>query len=156
MHTARPLAAFIVCVFALTSVASATEADKTLQNTEDSGLAIQGYDPVAYFTQGKAVEGSPDFVASHDGATYRFASAEHRDLFAADPAKYAPQFGGYCAYGVAKGKLFKIDPEAFNIVDGRLLMQFNAKVARTFAKDAQAYLEKADGHWPDLVAEHGE
>jgi len=133
----------------------AEEGGKSLLNTDKQGLAIRGYDPVAYFMQGKAAEGNADFVATHDGATYRFASAEHRDLFVADPAKYAPQFGGYCAYGVSKGKLFKIDPEAFNIVDGRLLMQYDKKVAKTFAKDAAGLLEKADANWPDLVEAHG-
>src|ERR1051325_5045017 len=89
---------------------------KTLLNLDKSGVAIQGYDPVAFFTDGKPVKGKLEFVAKHGGAVYQFASKEHRDLFTKEPAKYEPQFGGYCAYGVSKNKLAPVDVEAFQIV----------------------------------------
>ena len=92
------------------------------------GKAIKGYDPVAYFTEGKPVEGSSDFTAEFDGATWYFASAQNRDAFVADPDKYAPQYGGYCAYAVANGSTAKIDPEAWSVVDGKLYLNYSNPV----------------------------
>ena len=128
---------------------------KTLVNVDDSGVAIQGYDPVAFFTDGKPVKGSPMFVSKQDGATYFFASKEHKELFAADPAKYEPVFGGYCAYGVAVNKLVEIDVNAFQIVDGKLFLQYSKHIRDKFNKDAQGNLAKANANWPGLVAKKG-
>ena len=124
---------------------------KTLRHLDDSGVAIQGYDPVAFFTDGKPVKGKPEFVAKQDGATYRFASTEHRDLFLKEPAKYEPQFGGYCAYGVSRNKLAPVDIEAFQIVDGKLLMQYSKDIRDNFNKDTRGNLSKAAANWPGLV-----
>src|SRR5256885_4932683 len=85
---------------------------KTLLNLDKTGVAIQGYDPVAFFTDNRPVKGKPEFPARHNGALYYFASKEHRELFEGDPAKYEPVFGGYCAYGVSRGKLVEIDVNA--------------------------------------------
>ena len=128
---------------------------KTLLNLEKTGVAIQGYDPVAFFTDSRPVKGKPEFPARHNGALYYFASKEHRDLFKADPAKYEPAFGGYCAFGVSKGKLVEIDVEAFQIVNGRLLLQYSKGVRDDFNKDTQGNLAKADAHWPALVERKG-
>ena len=114
------------------------------------GVAIEGYDPVAYFTDGKPVEGSQEYTAEYDGATWRFASAEHRDMFEADPMKYAPQFGGYCAYGVAQGALADIDPDAWSIVDGKLYLNLNKDIQAEWQKDIPGYLVKAKENWPTL------
>src|ERR671914_1682048 len=84
-------------------------------NVDSSGMALKGYDPVAYFTEKKPVAGKPEFTARHQGATYRFASAANRDAFAATPAKYAPQYGGYCAFGMAAGYKAPIEPDAWTI-----------------------------------------
>lgn len=128
---------------------------KTLLNLDKSGVAIQGYDPVAFFTDGKPVKGKPEFAARRDGATYFFASKEHRELFTKDPAKYEPSFGGYCAYGVSRNKLVEIDVEAFQIVDGKLLLQYSKGVRDDFNKDTKGNLSKAKANWPGLVEKKG-
>jgi YHS domain-containing protein len=122
-----------------------------VQNLDRSGLALQGYDPVAFFTDGKPVKGVPAHTSTVDGATYRFASAEHKASFEKEAAKYAPQFGGYCAYGVSKGKLVEVDVDAFQIVDGRLLLQYSKGIREKFNKDTQGNLALADTKWPELV-----
>lgn len=129
---------------------------KTLLNLDKTGLALQGYDPVAFFTEGKPVKGKPEFPARHNGALYYFASKEHRDLFKADAAKYEPTFGGYCAFGVSRNKLVGIDVEAFQIVDGRLLLQYSKGVRDEFNKDTKGNLAKANSQWPALVASKGQ
>jgi len=134
---------------------SAAAFAKDLKNVDKSGLALQGYDPVAYFTQNQPVKGSQQFQSSHNGATYHFASAENKKLFDASPAKYEPQFGGYCAYGTSKNKTVPIKPSAFQIVDGRLLLQYDEDVRDTFNKDTRGNLTKADGNWPGLVEKYG-
>ena len=128
---------------------------KTLLNLDKTGLAIQGYDPVAFFAEGKPVKGKPEFPARHNGALYYFASKEHRDLFKADPAKYEPAFGGYCAYGVSRNKLVEIDVDAFQIVDGRLLLQYSKGVRDDFNKDTKGNLTKANTNWPALAEKKG-
>jgi YHS domain-containing protein len=128
---------------------------KTLLNVDKNSLAIQGYDPVAFFTEGKPVKGKPEFAARHDGALYYFATKEHRDVFKADPAKYEPAFGGYCAYGVSRNKLIEIEVDAFQIVDGRLLLQYSKGVRGDFNKDTKGNLSKADANWPVLVEKKG-
>ena len=128
---------------------------KSLLNLDKSGAAIQGYDPVAFFTGNKPVKGKPEYAARHNGALYHFASKEHRDLFKADPAKYEPAFGGYCAYGVSRNKLVEIDVEAFQIVDGRLLLQYSQSVRNDFNKDTKGNLGKAEANWPALVERKG-
>jgi YHS domain-containing protein len=115
------------------------------------GVAVGGYDPVAYFTQGKPVKGSEDFTLQHEGATWRFASAENRATFEADPAKYAPQYGGYCAYAVAKGSTAKAEPDAWTIHDGKLYLNFDKSVQAIWEKDIPGYVKKADANWPDVL-----
>ena len=128
---------------------------KTLLNLDSSGVAIQGYDPVAFFTDGKPVKGDPKFLSKRDGAIYYFASKEHKDLFNADPAKYEPCFGGYCAYGVSRKKLVEIDVNASQIVDGKLLLQYSKGVRDDFNKDQAGNLAKANANWPALVEKKG-
>ena len=128
---------------------------KTLLNLDSDGLAIQGYDPVAFFTDQKPVKGDPKFVLKHDGAIYYFASKEHRDLFKENPAKYEPVYGGYCAYGVSRNKLVEIDVDAFQIVDGKLLLQYSKSVRDKFNQDAKGNLAKAEANWPALLDKKG-
>src|SRR5204862_5473368 len=99
--------------------------------------------------------GDASITSERNGATYRFSSVEHKTMFDADPAKYEPQFGGYCAYGASKNQLARITPEAFAIVDGRLLLQYDLSVRDTFNKDVPGYLKKADGNWPKLLEKNG-
>lgn len=128
---------------------------KTLLNLDKAGLAIQGYDPVAFFTDHKPVKGKAEFTARHNGATYLFTTKEHWDAFKAAPAKYEPAFGGYCAYGVSRGKLVEIDVQAFQIMDDRLLLQYSKGVREDFNKDAKGNLAKANSNWPGLVEKKG-
>jgi YHS domain-containing protein len=128
---------------------------KTLLNLDKTGVAIRGYDPVAFFTDNKPVKGKPELSARQNGAIYWFASKEHRELFNGNPAKYEPLFGGYCAYGVSKGKLVEIDVDAFQIVNGRLLLQYSKGVREDFNKDAKGNLAKAEANWPGLVEKKG-
>ncbi len=116
-------------------------------NTDDQGLALRGYDPVAYFIDGAPVEGSAAFTATHEGATYRFASAANRDAFVADPDAYLPQYGGFCAFGTAMGYKVDADPAAWRIVDGELYLNLNQKVQRRWNTDVPGYIEMADGKW---------
>jgi YHS domain-containing protein len=136
----------IVLVAAATLFASAGE----VINVDKSGLALQGYDPVAYFIDGKPVKGSPEFTATHNGGRYQFASAEHRDLFNQSPAKYEPQFGGFCGYAASINKLAPIEVEYFQVLHDRLILQHNKKAWDLWHKDVEGNLKKADMNWPGL------
>ena len=128
---------------------------KSLLNLDKTGVAIQGYDPVAFFTDHKPVKGDPKYLVKHDGAIYLFATKEHRDLFKENPSKYEPEFGGYCAYGVSRNKLVEIDVDAFQIVDGKLLLQYSKGVRDDFNKDQAGNLVKANANWGGLVEKKG-
>ncbi len=145
------LLAWVVVTLALPLIAQS----RSLLNLDNNGLAIQGYDPVAFFADSKPVKGRPEFATHHNGALYYFASKEHRYLFKADPAKYEPAFGGFCAYGVSRNKLVPIDVTAFQIVNGRLLLQYSKGVRDDFNKDTKSNLVKADSNWPGLVEKKG-
>jgi|SRR5918999_4084376 YHS domain-containing protein len=119
-------------------------------NVDSSGLALKGYDPVAYFTEKKPVAGKPAFTALHEGATYRFASAANRDAFTAAPEKYAPQYGGYCAFGMAAGYKAPIEPDAWTVVDGKLYLNFNRSVRSQWSSDVPGHVRKADANWPSV------
>jgi YHS domain-containing protein len=119
-------------------------------NVDAGRLALQGYDPVAYFTAGKPARGYAAYAVEHDGATYRFASAENMKAFQADPASYAPQYGGFCAMGAALGKKFDIDPTQFRVVDGRLFLNKDAEVAKLWNEDVPGHVAKADQAWPEI------
>jgi hypothetical protein len=118
---------------------------------ERDGVAIKGHDPVAYFTQGKPVAGSADLRHVHQGSTFLFSTTANRDAFVADAAKYLPQYGGYCAFGVAGGYKADIDPAAFTIVGGKLYLNYNAKVQKDWLKDTAGYIARADGKWPEVA-----
>jgi YHS domain-containing protein len=128
---------------------------KELNNLDASGVALQGYDPVAFFTDNRPVRGDQQFQTQYHGATYYFASAEHKAKFDKEPAKYEPQFGGFCAYGASRGKTAPIKIEAWQIVNGRLLMQYDLDVKGKFNSDSQGNLSKADKNWPGLVEKLG-
>ena len=120
-------------------------------NKNRGGVAIKGYDPVAYFEEGEAVEGTDEFEHEWQGATWRFSSATHRDLFAADPEKYSPQYGGYCAYAVSQGSAADIDPHAWTVVEGRLYLNLNRQVQRIWSQDISGNIQKADTLWPAVL-----
>jgi YHS domain-containing protein len=118
-----------------------------------SSTAVGGYDPVAYFTNGKPVEGKSEFFSERDGANWYFASAANKATFDADPVKYAPAYGGHCAWAAAEGKLAKGDPNIWKIVDGRLYLNYSTDVQATWEKDIPGFIVKADANWPTLGAE---
>ena len=125
--------------------------DKTLHkdvNMEGfSTPGLSGFDPVAYFTDGKPVRGSGYHVTVFKGVTYAFASKEHKEMFETDPEKYVPIYGGYCAYGVAVGKKFVTDPEVWEIVDGKLYLNLDSDIQSKWKKDVPGYIKKADDNW---------
>ncbi len=115
--------------------------------TAGAPLALHGFDPVAYFTAGKPVQGNASYVSTHNGAAYYFTSKENLATFEASPAKYAPHYGGYCAYGVSVGKKFDGDPRFWKIVGGKLYLNLNAEIARKFNADTKGAIAKADANW---------
>jgi YHS domain-containing protein len=115
------------------------------------GVAIKGYDPVAYFIDKKPVPGKPDISYEWKGAKWLFASAEHRDAFAKEPDKYAPQYGGYCAYGVSQGYAVKIEPDRWTVVDGKRYLNYDKDVQKTWEKDIPGYIAQADKKWPAVL-----
>lgn len=115
----------------------------------DNG-AIDGYDPVAFFTDSAAVKGDKQFSTEWNGATWSFSSPQNRDRFTANPEKFAPQYGGYCAYGTADGHLSPTQADTWTILDGRLFFNYNQKVKEKWMEDTKGYIEKADQNWPDL------
>jgi YHS domain-containing protein len=133
----------------------ALAANRALLNLDKNGVAIQGYDPVAFFTQNHPVKGKAEFQSTYNGARYQFASAEDKAEFDKNPAKYEPQFGGYCAYGASQGHTAPVKIEAFQIVNGRLLMQYDLDVKKEFNKDQAGNLKLADEKWPGLVDKLG-
>ena len=142
-----------IAAFAL--LASSAFAGELVNVSGASKTAVSGYDPVAFFTEAKAVNGSPFITGDYQGATYFFATEEHKKLFAENPAKYAPQFGGYCAYGVSLGKLFPVDINTWQVRDGKLYLNLNADVLKKFNADLNGNVAKAEQHWPGLVNKHG-
>lgn len=120
-------------------------------NVDAKGLAMRGYDPVAYFTTKAPAAGTAEFSAKHDGMTFHFASAGNRDMFKANPAKYAPQFGGFCAMGVALGKKLDGDPEAWLVADdGKLYLNVNKDVQKKYMENVKGNNETAFANWPKL------
>ncbi len=140
--------------FAASSLAADIAGKSLVLKTKD-GLAIQGYDPVAYFTENKAVKGNAKFISEYEGAKYFFVSAEHKALFDGNPAKYAPAYGGYCGYAASINRLSPISPEWFQIEDGKLILQHNRKAFDLFNKELKENTVKADANWPGLVAKNG-
>ena len=133
-----------------TGVASLSAGEEQAVNRDRHGLAIDGYDPVAYFTEGKPVQGVAEFEYSWNGTNYRFASAANRDRFAKDPEAFAPQYGGFCAYAVSRGYTADIDPVAWAVVDGKLYLNYSVRVQRTWEGDVQGNIRKADANWVTL------
>lgn len=142
--------ALAVLLFATATVAGAAES--RVNKTFLGGLALDGYDPVAYFEEGRPVPGSKAFTHAWSGATWRFASAAHRDAFAAAPERYAPQYGGFCAWAVAHGYTADVDPEAWKIVEGRLYLNCDKEVQAKWEADVPGHIQRADANWPALAA----
>ncbi|MBI5853842.1 MAG: YHS domain-containing protein, partial [Nitrospirae bacterium] len=112
-----------------------------INKTTFGNLALKGYDPVAYFTEGRAVEGHKGFTHEYADATWRFASAANRDAFIQDPESYAPQYGGYCAWGISQAKFFDGDPQVWKVVDGKLYVNYNKEIEAAWATDIPGFIE---------------
>lgn len=119
-------------------------------NTNGGPNAIGGYDPVAYFTDHAAVRGVAEHAFDWHGAHWLFASEEHRALFAATPARYAPSYGGYCAYAAADGRLVSVDPNAWHVEGGRLFLNYSLEIRTRWLADRAHYVSEADRRWPEL------
>ncbi len=119
-------------------------------NANLNDVAIKGYDPVAYFVKGGPVQGSTRYTATYKNAIYQFSSADNRDAFRDNPEKFAPQFGGFCAYGVTKERKFDTDPTAWKISDGKLYLNLNKSVQKTWLRDVPGNIVAANGIWSDI------
>ncbi len=141
LHTFLPAVALLVSVVATPAFA---------QDVTQSTPGISGYDPVAYFSDNKAMKGSGYHVAEYKGVTYAFASKDHKQLFEDNPEKYVPAYGGYCAYGVAVGKKFVSDPEAWKVVDGRLYLNLDKDIQSKWLQDVPGYIKKSEANWKEI------
>jgi hypothetical protein len=151
MHTRRQFlkvaAAFPAVLLVVRPVAAATP-----PVFADDGIAINGYDPVAYFTDGKPVRGDKAITSDWNGAILRFASMENKARFDADPEVHAPKYGGYCAYAVSQGYTASTDPDAWTIHNGRLYLNYSKRVRRTWLENVDGYIARADENWPGVLS----
>jgi YHS domain-containing protein len=134
-------------LLAQAETASSSSAKAPKVNVDQNGVILKGYDPVAYFKQNRALKGDPKYSSSYRGATYYFASADDKAVFDKSPAKYAPQYGGYCANGMRKSKLHDIDPNVFWIYKEKLYVCQSPKAAKAFRSNRDVNIEKADENW---------
>jgi YHS domain-containing protein len=153
-HLRRTVGALAVAAVASAAALGGAEAflgsdDKTAYFAKD-GVAIRGYDPVAYFDQGQPVEGSPEHSLAWQGVTWHFASAGHLSAFEQNPQKYAPAYGGFCAYAVAKDQLAPVDPTAWKIVDGTLYLNYSHSIQDKWEEDIPGHIATAEMNWPEL------
>ena len=153
MNTKRILILFVALLSATTF--AQTAAKRTSEFNLEKKTAIQGYDPVAYFTQKKAVKGKPAIAATYEGVVYNFSSQANKDLFLKNPSAYEPQYGGWCAYAMgAKGEKVEVDPGTFKILDGKLYLFYNAYFNNTLEKwnkDEINLKKKSDANWKKLI-----
>jgi YHS domain-containing protein len=134
------------------AVAGPALADKApIWTSIGSNVAIRGYDPVAYFTLGRPTQGEATFKATYQGAEFRFASAANRAAFIANPARYAPQYGGYCAWAVSQGYTAGIDPTAWAIVDGKLYLNYNRTIQTRWQGDRANLIQAGNRNWPTVL-----
>jgi len=142
---------FVAALVTIMSISTlGTASAKSLYYSSLFGTAVEGYDVVAYFTDGKPVEGTDDFSVDWKGATWQFSSEENKALFESDPEKYAPQFGGYCAWAVSQGYTASTVPEAWSIVDGKLYLNYSKGVQNTWEQDIPGNIKLADTNWPNI------
>jgi hypothetical protein len=129
-------------------------ADEPLVNTTEENVAIHGYDPVAYFEAGEPRRGSPDYTALWQDAEWHFASDANRRRFLSDPQRYAPRYGGFCAYAASYGQIADIDPSAWSIIDGHLYLNYSERVREIWRPRAAEFIPDADTLWPMVIEEH--
>ena len=139
--------AVLLALIAFPAMAASPAGTVNLQD----GPAVAGHDVVAYFTAGRATPGRADLTAEHDGATYRFSTYANRDAFIAEPARYLPQYGGFCAFGLARGYKAVIDPKAFTIVDGKLYLNYSQSIQTKWRAQQSTDISLANTNWPNVI-----
>jgi hypothetical protein len=145
-------AAMTAALMVLTAAATVPAGERKPElNLSREGVAIRGYDAVAYVTDGRAVAGSRQFEARWKGAIWRFASADHRETFLKEPERYAPQFGGYCAYAVSQGYTADGDPQVWRTVNGRLYLNYSTRAQRLWERDVPGHIVKGHANWPGVL-----
>ena len=148
----RQVLAALAIAFAFAFAAPAHAERAPVYAAMFSRVAVGGYDPVAYFTDGRPVRGSNQFRIVHQGYEYRFVSAEHLAAFRANPARFVPQYGGYCAWAVSQGYTASGDPDHWRIVDGRLYLNYNAEIQRRWEADIPGHIRNANANWPGVLS----
>lgn len=151
-NTSIILGLFVILSLGFIAIPAALAADP-VNTTFFGNLALDGYDPVAYFSDGRAVKGSKKFTTKWNGANWRFSNQEHLDAFVAEPERFAPQYGGYCAWAVSQGDTADVDPEIFKIVDDKLYLNYNEEIQTRWEQDIPGFIAKADEQWPKILAE---
>lgn len=151
MKLSTLLAATAIALAPVALLPPAASAEPAIYTSAFDDIAVQGYDPVAYFTEGKPVKGTKTFATTWNGAEFRFASAANRDAFKANPEKYAPQYGGYCAWAVSQGYTAKGDAKHWKIVDGKLYLNYNTSVQKKWEGDIPGFISAANTNWPDVI-----
>jgi YHS domain-containing protein len=148
----RSLHRRVVRLFTIAAIAATLQVTVVGQKVNQgwTGLAVKGYDVVAYFTEGAPVKGNEAYTAVQDGVSYRFATAANRDAFVKDPVRYLPQYGGFCAYAVSRNYTADIDPTAWRVVDGKLYLNYNARAQAKWAEDVPGNITKGNANWPAL------
>jgi len=150
-YTARQILALLASLIVTACAATPGKVSQTRPVDElnlEKGVALKGYDPVAYYADGAPAVGDPGITYQWQGATYLFSTAEHREAFKADPAHYAPQFGGYCAFAVSRGTTADADPHQWAIVDGKLYVNNNAFARKLWDQDRPGNIVAGDANWP--------
>jgi YHS domain-containing protein len=143
----------VVTTLALATAATTASAADPINTTTFGNLAVKGFDAVAYFTEGEAVKGSKKHSMEWMGATWRFATAANLEAFAAEPERYAPQYGGYCAWAVSQGQTAGIDPQAWSIVGGKLYLNYSHEIKAQWEQDIDGNIAAADASWPTLISD---
>lgn len=146
----------LLIVSSLLYFAGVAQAKDLVNTSGASGVALSGYDPVAFFSEKKPVNGDPGISAAHKGAKYFFSSKEHRSAFNKNPDHYAPQFGGFCAYGTSVNALFPVDISTWQVREGKLYFNLNPEILKVFNKNISKHISKANKNWPKLTSKHGE
>ena len=151
MKTAINLVSAVLLTFAMSSASAAIDA---IYTGFFSNEALRGYDTVAYFTMGMPIEGSDEYTFEYQGATWKFSSQEHLDLFKADPGKYAPQYGGYCAWAMANGDTASAEPDLWTIHEGKLYLNYSRRINQRWKADMENFIKSADVEWPKFEKEY--
>ena len=146
----RHLLAAVAATLAFTAAAPSAFADEPVYTKRFSNVAVGGADAVAFFNQNAKVDGSEEFSTEYNGAVWRFSSQENLDMFVADPAAFAPQYGGYCAWAMAQGKMAPGNPKFWKVVDNKLYLNFNGDIQEKWEADIPGFITKADAQWPSV------